>query len=82
AELVIATDPALFTRKEGRTSSTFYTSREDGLLAIPRGEAVFMVPPAVLARFAGASRLTNNSVPRKTSSSSSSGSLPILNASA
>ncbi|WP_043174426.1 hypothetical protein, partial [Burkholderia ambifaria] len=57
AELVIATDPALFMRKEGRTSSTFYTSREDGLLAIPRGEAVFMVPPAVLARFAGASRL-------------------------
>ena len=57
AELVIATDPALFTRKDGRTSSTFYTSREDGLLAIPRGEAVFMVPPAVLARFAGADRL-------------------------
>ncbi|WP_321807539.1 N-acetylmuramoyl-L-alanine amidase [Burkholderia sp. BCC1993] len=57
AELVIATDPALFTRKDGRTSSTFYTSREDGLLAIPRGEAVFMVPPAVLARFAGASRM-------------------------
>ncbi|WP_260432360.1 N-acetylmuramoyl-L-alanine amidase [Burkholderia sp. Bp9140] len=57
AELVIATDPALFMRKEGRTSSTFYTSREDGLLAIPRGEAVFMVPPAVLARFAGQGRL-------------------------
>ncbi|WP_257140529.1 N-acetylmuramoyl-L-alanine amidase [Burkholderia sp. RF2-non_BP3] len=57
AELVIATDPALFTRKDGRTSSTFYTSREDGLLAIPRGEAVYMVPPAVLARFVGAGRL-------------------------
>ncbi|WP_266170735.1 papain-like cysteine protease family protein [Dyella subtropica] len=57
AEVAIATDPALFTRKEGRTSSTFYTSREDGLLSIPRDETVFMVPPVVLARFVGAQRL-------------------------
>lgn len=57
AEVAIATDPALFTRKEGRSSSNFYTSREDGLLSIPREESVFMVPPAVLARFVGAQRL-------------------------
>lgn len=57
SEVVVATDPALFTRREGRMPSTFYTSREDGLLSIPNGEAVFMVPPAVLARFVAADRL-------------------------
>ena len=51
AEVVLATDPALFAKKEGRTPSNFYTSREHGLLSVPRGEAVYVVPPEVLARF-------------------------------
>jgi N-acetyl-anhydromuramyl-L-alanine amidase AmpD len=57
AEVVLATDPVLFTKKEGRTSSNFYTSREHGLLSISAGEVVFMVPTEVLARFVGANRL-------------------------
>jgi len=57
AEVVIASDPALFTRKEGRTPSNFYSSREHGLLTIPRGEAVYVLPPEVMARFIAASRL-------------------------
>jgi N-acetyl-anhydromuramyl-L-alanine amidase AmpD len=57
AEVVLASDPALFTRREGRTPSTFYSSREHGLLTVPRGEAVYVVPPEVLARFVAADRL-------------------------
>lgn len=57
AEVVLATDPGLFTRKEGRTPSTFYTSREHGMLSVPRGEAVYVVPPEVLARFISADKL-------------------------
>lgn len=56
-ELVLVTNPDLVRRKEGRTPATFYSSREHGLLSIARGEAVFMVPPEVLARFVGANRL-------------------------
>jgi N-acetyl-anhydromuramyl-L-alanine amidase AmpD len=56
-ELVLVTNPDLVWRKEGRTPATFYSSREHGLLSIARGEAVFMVPPEVLARFVGANRL-------------------------
>jgi hypothetical protein len=57
AEVVLATDPRLFTQREGRTSGNFFSSRELGLLSLPGTEAVFMVPPAVLARFVGANRL-------------------------
>jgi N-acetyl-anhydromuramyl-L-alanine amidase AmpD len=57
AEVVVATDPELFTAKEKRTSSNFYSSREHGLLSIPGGEAVYVVPPDVLARFIWADRL-------------------------
>ncbi|QAY75971.1 hypothetical protein ETR14_05090 [Sphingosinicella sp. BN140058] len=57
AEVVLATDPALFTRREGRSPSTFYSSREHGLLSVSRGEAVYVVPPDVLARFVTASQL-------------------------
>lgn len=56
-EIVLAINPLLFTQKEGRTPATFYNSREQGLLSIPSGEAVFMLPPAALARFVGADRL-------------------------
>ena len=57
AEVVLATDPALFAKKEGRTSSNFYTSREHGVLTVSRGEAVYVVPPEVLSRFIAADRL-------------------------
>ena len=57
AEVVVATDPELFTAKEKRTSANFYSSREHGLLSIPGGEAVYLVRPDVLARFIRADRL-------------------------
>ena len=57
AEIVIATDPALFTKREGRSPSTFYNSREHGPLSVPRNEAVYVVPPEVLSRFVAADRL-------------------------
>ena len=57
AEIVIATDPAHFTNREGRSPSTFYNSREHGPLSIPRNEAVYVVPPEVLSRFVAADRL-------------------------
>ncbi len=57
AEVVLVTDPLLMTSPEGRTSSNFYSSREHGLLSVPRGEAVYVVRPDVLARFIQADRL-------------------------
>ncbi len=57
AEVVLATDPALFSAKEGRNAGNFYSSREHGLLSLPRGEAVYVVPPEVLSRFVAANRL-------------------------
>ena len=57
AEVVLATDLALFSAKEGRSTSNFYTSREHGLLTVANGEAVYVVPPDVLGRFVAADRL-------------------------
>lgn len=57
AEVVLATDLALFSAKQGRSSSNFYTSREHGLLTVANGEAVYVVPPEVLGRFVAADRL-------------------------
>jgi uncharacterized protein YycO len=59
AEVALATDPSLFRadRKTARTSSNFYSSRAVGPLSVPRGEAVYVVPPEVLARFVGQERL-------------------------
>ncbi|WP_372665926.1 N-acetylmuramoyl-L-alanine amidase [Amycolatopsis kentuckyensis] len=57
AEVVVATDPALFVTPASRTSSTFYSSREHGLLSLPGGDAVYTVRPDVLARFIHAERL-------------------------
>jgi N-acetyl-anhydromuramyl-L-alanine amidase AmpD len=57
AEVVLATDPALFVSREGRSPSSFYSSREHGPLSIPRGEAIYIVPPNVMARFIQADRL-------------------------
>lgn len=59
AEVVIATDIALLSpqKRTARTAANFYSSREHGMLRVPRGEGVFVVPPEVLARFIGNDRL-------------------------
>src|SRR6266516_2348452 len=58
-EVAIASDPGLFQfdAKAKRTKGTFYSSRGAGLQPIERGEAVYVVPPEVLARFAGQEKL-------------------------
>ena len=59
AEVVVGTDPALFAPegKARRSPSNFYSSRGAGPLALPRGEAVYVLPPEVLARFVGSPKL-------------------------
>lgn len=57
AEVVLATSPEQFTAGAKRSAESFYSSREHGLLTIPRGEAVYVVPPDVLTRFVRAERL-------------------------
>jgi N-acetyl-anhydromuramyl-L-alanine amidase AmpD len=58
-EVAIAADPTLF-RADGkprRTPANFYSSRSEGPLPAERGDAVYLVPPEVLARFAGNERV-------------------------
>ncbi len=59
AEVVLATAIELFRpeNRSRRTAANFYSSREHGLLSVPRGEGVFVVPPEVLARFIGQDKL-------------------------
>jgi hypothetical protein len=59
AEVAVATDPEVFRadRKAQRSESNFYSSRARGPLAVPRGEAVYVLPAEVLARFVGQERL-------------------------
>ena len=59
AEVAIATDPSLFRseHKTQRTAANFYSSRAAKPLLVPRGEAVYLVPPEVLARFIGKERI-------------------------
>jgi hypothetical protein len=59
AEVVLATAIDLFRpeNRSRRTAANFYSSREHGLLSVPRGEGVFVVPPEVLARFIGQDKL-------------------------
>ena len=57
AEVVLASDLALFSKPEGRRSDNFFSSREHGILTVPPGGAVYTVPPLVLARFITANRL-------------------------
>jgi hypothetical protein len=47
AEVVLATDIGLFQQQNRtrRTAANFYSSREHGMLQVPRGEGVFVVPP-------------------------------------
>jgi hypothetical protein len=59
AEVAVATDTKLFNavNKTQRTLTNFYSSRASGSLSIPRGEAVYVIPSEVLARFVGNDRL-------------------------
>ncbi|HEY3058157.1 MAG TPA: N-acetylmuramoyl-L-alanine amidase, partial [Chloroflexota bacterium] len=58
-EVVLATDPSLVLAgaKAQRTASTFWSSRGQGPLKAERGEAVYLVPAGVLARFIGKPKL-------------------------
>lgn len=59
AEVTLAADIALFRpeNRAQRTAANFYSSREHGMLAMPRGEGIFTVPSDVLARFIGNDRV-------------------------
>jgi hypothetical protein len=59
AEVAIATDWRLLGRdgKDQRNAGNFFSSRGTANLNIPRGEAVWVVPPEVLASFVGAEKL-------------------------
>src|SRR5262245_61139216 len=59
AEVAIAVDPSLFLpeMKPKRTLATFYCSRASGPLFVPRGEAVYLLPPEAVARFIGQGRI-------------------------
>src|SRR5205085_3896647 len=58
-EVVIAADASLFRAdaRPKRTRANFYSSRAAGLQPIDRGEAVYVLPPEVLARFVGQEKL-------------------------
>lgn len=58
-EVGVATDPALFRaeNRPRRNRRNFFSSRSYGVLRARRGEAVYMVPPDVLAQFVGQPRL-------------------------
>ena len=58
-EVAVATDPGLFgpEARPRRTSSNFYSTRASGTLPADTGHAVYLLPPRVLARFAGQERL-------------------------
>ena len=59
AEVAVGTHWELFRsdRKAQRTPTNFYSSRAASPLLVPRGEAIYVVPPEVLARFVGQDRL-------------------------
>ena len=59
AEVVIATDPDLFRpdHKDARNAANFFSSRGHGAVSVPRGEAIYIVPPEVLVRFIGQDRV-------------------------
>jgi len=57
AEIAIGSDLHAFTAKEARTTQNFWSSHGQGPLSVNRGEAVYVVPPEVLARFIGQDKL-------------------------
>ncbi len=58
-EAVFATHKELLQpdKVASRNSSNFFSTRAMGPLPAPRGEAIFILPPEVMARFAGAQKL-------------------------
>ena len=54
-EVGVATDPTLFRadKRSERNHRNFYSSRNGGAIRARRGEAVYLVPPEVLANFVG-----------------------------
>jgi len=59
-EVAMATSPDLLfdpAARERRTRHNFYTNRSEQLFPIERGEAVYLLPPIVMNRFAGQPRL-------------------------
>jgi N-acetyl-anhydromuramyl-L-alanine amidase AmpD len=58
-EVGVATDPALFRadHKAARNRRNFFSSRAAGVLRARRGEAVYLLPPDVLANFIGQPKL-------------------------
>jgi V8-like Glu-specific endopeptidase len=58
-EVAVATNPGLFLpdNRGHRTESNFFSTRGAGPLLAERGEAVYLLPTAVLSRFAGNGRL-------------------------
>ena len=58
-EVAVATDPSLFKpeNRARRARSNFFSSRAQGVTRARRGEAVYLVPPDVLASFVGQPRL-------------------------
>ena len=58
-EVALATDPHLLhpENRDHRTPQNFYSSRSAGPLPAHGGETVYLVPPTVLSRFAGQTRL-------------------------
>jgi hypothetical protein len=58
-EVAVATDPALFgpEARSRRTISNFYSTRAAGAMPADSGHAVYLLPPMVLAGFAGQERL-------------------------
>lgn len=57
AEVTLATDPALFRNAEKRSPDNFFSTASMGPLQILDGEAVYIVPAEVLARFVGKEKL-------------------------
>ncbi len=58
-EVAVASDPMLFQPefREKRTKGTFFSSRGAGFQPIEQGAAVYVLPPEILARFAGQEKL-------------------------
>jgi V8-like Glu-specific endopeptidase len=58
-EVAVATDPRLFKteNRARRSRGNFHSSRADGAIRARRGEAVYLVPPDVLANFVGQPKL-------------------------
>lgn len=58
-EVAVATDPELFKpeNRARRARRNFYSSRSQGVIRARRGEAIYLLPPDVLANFLGQQRL-------------------------